>query len=269
MFHLHPHLHLQLHLQRTPIALAAALALFAGSASAQTAAVPSPAATANDEKADAREKTVEPEKVIVTGTRRSETASKVPFNITAIGEQALREENITDAKKLINQSIAINAPENSARFADSVTVRGLNVSPVNANNLEQFVKSTLAYYLDDTPLPNLGYRIKDVARVETLLGPQGTLYGAGSLGGTIRFITNKPKLGKTEGRVNTRFYKVAQGGLSNDTDVVLNVPLGTTLALRASIARLDEKGWIDRVSNPPWRTGSNAWSTKPDATQNV
>ena len=120
------------------------------------------------------------EQIIVTSGRREQAASSVPYNITAISQETLRDENITDAKKLIQQSVSISAPGNSARFTDSVTVRGLNVSPVNANNLEQFVRSTLAYYLDDTPLPFIGYRIKDISRVEQLLGPQGTLYGAGT-----------------------------------------------------------------------------------------
>ena len=233
------------------------------------AAAPQDASEVTDTAAESKRKTAEPERVIITGTGRATSASKVPFNATAIGEEALRENNITDVKSLIQQSIGISAPENSARFADSVTVRGLNVSPVNANNLEQFVKSTLSYYLDDTPLPNIGYRIKDVARVETLLGPQGTLYGAGSLGGTIRYITNKPRLGKVEARINTSFYQVKDGGLSNDTDVVVNLPIGDSVALRASVARLDEAGYTDRISNPPWRTGTNAWTTKPDSAVNV
>jgi iron complex outermembrane recepter protein len=261
-------------LRLTPVAGAAAVlvASAALSAHAQTAQPPAePAAAAS--AAETRKAAAEPERIVVTGSGRRGTASKTPFNITAISEEALRDENITDAKKLIAQSIAINAPENPARFADSVTVRGLNVSPVNANNLEQFTKSTLAYYLDDTPLPNMGYRIKDVARVETLLGPQGTLYGAGSLGGTVRYITNKPRLGKVEGSINTSFYQVdngsTKGGLSNDTDVVFNLPIGSQFALRGSVAKLDEKGWIDRISNPPWRTGSDAWVSKPDANQNV
>ncbi len=209
------------------------------------------------------------ETIIVTASGRSQSASSVPYNVTAISEEALREANITDLKKLITQNVSINAPGNSARFADSVTVRGLNVSPVNANNIEQFVKTTVAYYLDDTPLPNIGYRIKDITRVETLLGPQGTLYGAGSLGGTIRYITNQPQLGKFEGKLNTGFYQTQHGGLSNDTDAMFNFPVGDSVAIRASIARLDEKGYTDRISNPPWRVGTLAYVTKPDANQNI
>jgi outer membrane receptor protein involved in Fe transport len=211
----------------------------------------------------------EPQQVIVTANRRDEAAHRVPINISALSEDELREQNITDAKKLVAASDAINAPGNSARYADSVTVRGLNVSPVRANDLEQFIRSTLAWYLDDTMLPHLGYRIKDIARVETLLGPQGTLYGAGSLGGTVRYISNQPRLGKTEGRVSTSFYQTRNGGLSNDTDAVVNLPLGADIALRASLARLDEKGYNDRLSNPPWRTGTWAWESKPDPKVNL
>jgi iron complex outermembrane recepter protein len=228
------------------------------SAHAQTAA------PAEDESA-----ATDSDEIVVTATGRSQAASKVPYNVTAQSEQDLREENITDIKRLIADSPSINAPQNGARFADSVTVRGLNVSPVNANNIEQFARSTLAYYLDDTPLPNIAYRIKDISRVETLLGPQGTLYGAGSLGGTIRYITNKPDFDKVSGRISTSVF-VAQGGsLSHDTDAVINLPLGDTLAFRGSIARLDDNGYTNRVSNPSWRTGAFAWTTFPDAGRNL
>jgi iron complex outermembrane recepter protein len=207
--------------------------------------------------------------IVVTASGRAEAASKVPYNVTALSEEALREANVTDIKSLIADSPSINAPGNGARFADSVTVRGLNVSPVNANNLEQFARSTLAYYLDDTPLPNIAFRIKDVARVETLLGPQGTLYGAGSLGGTVRYITNKPKFGETSGRISTSIFVAEQGSLSHDTDAVINLPIGETLAFRGSIARLDDNGYTNRISNPSWRTGAFAWTTFPDAGKNL
>lgn len=204
------------------------------------------------------------EELVVTATKRASAASDLPMNITAISGEALREQNITDVKRLIQDSVEISAPDSGARFADSVTVRGLNVSPVSANNLEQFVKSTLAYYIDDTPLPKLGFRIKDINRVEKLLGPQGTLYGAGSLGGTIRYITNEPKLDEFEFNVNTAAYQVDGGGISNDTDFVVNLPIADTFAVRASAAFLDEAGYIDRSANAPWRTGDDAYISDPN-----
>jgi iron complex outermembrane recepter protein len=269
----------------TPLALAVSGALTAliltGNTFAQTsppaASAPAKAETAAEktarearEKADAEKKQeTKVETIVVTASGRQQSANKIPYNVTAISEEQLREENITDIKKLIAQSASINAPGNSARFADSVTVRGLNISPVNANNLEQFVKTTLAYYLDDTPLPNIAYRIKDVSRVETLLGPQGTLYGGGSLGGTVRYITNQPSLKATTARLDTSVYKTQGGDPSLDTHLVLNLPLTESVAFRASLSTLNEGGYIDRISNPPWRTGAFAWTTQPEGGKNV
>ena len=194
----------------------------------------------------------------MTSGRRDQAASSVPYNITAISQETLRNENITDAEKLIEQSVSNSALGNSARFTDSVTVRGLNISRLDANNLEQFVRSTLAYYLAGTPLPFIGYRIKDISRVEQLPGPQGTLYGAVSLGGAIRHITNQPIIGKYEDKVNTGFYQTKNDGLSNDTDVVVNMPLGETAAPRISAAKLVEKGYTDRLSNPLWNVNNGS-----------
>ena len=250
--------------------LALGMTLTTANAFAQTA----PAKTAEEIAADkakteAKKEAQQLETVTITATGRPQSASSVPYNATAISEEALREGNVTDIKKFIQLSPSINAPGNSARFADSVTVRGLNVSPVSANNIEYFTRSTLAYYLDDTPLPNIGYRIKDVSRVETLLGPQGTLYGAGSLGGTIRYITNAPEFDRVTAQANTSIYSVKGGALSNDTDMVFNIPFAKNVAFRASIANLNDAGYTDRVSNPSWRTGQYAWTTIPNSGQNL
>jgi iron complex outermembrane recepter protein len=258
-----------------PVAVAYALAtivapMFVSSAWAQAPApVAAPAPAVDAEKAKKDEEAKQLERIVVTATGRAQAASSVPYNVTAISEEALREGNITDIKKFIQLSPSINAPANSARFADSVTVRGLNVSPVGANNIEYFTRSTLAYYLDDTPLPNIAYRIKDVARVETLLGPQGTLYGAGSLGGTIRYITNQPEFNALSVVGNTSVFSAQGGALSHDTDAVVNIPLSKNFALRASFSRLDDRGYTDRISNPYWRQGALAWTTQPDTAKNV
>lgn len=262
---------------RKPIALAmpmvlAAIALSLASthALAQAPDNRTPEQKAADAaKADAKREATQLDTVVVTASGRAQSASTVPYNVTAINEEALREANITDIKKFIQLSPSINAPANSARFADSVTVRGLNVSPVGANNIEYFTRSTLAYYLDDTPLPNIAYRINDIARVETLLGPQGTLYGAGSLGGTVRYITNQPEFSALTISGNTSIFSAQGGKVSHDTDAVFNIPLSKNFAFRGSVSRLDDGGYTDRISNPYWRQGALAWETKPNAAQNV
>ncbi|MGL4573545.1 MAG: TonB-dependent receptor [Burkholderiaceae bacterium] len=253
-------------MQRTQIATALSFALLAFASpqwvwaqAAQTPADPAKKDEKKDEKKDAQTLEV----ITVTASKREQQVHRVPYNVEALSEEALREANITDVKKLIDQNVAINAPNNGPRYAETVVVRGLSNQNVGANELDYFVRTGIAYYIDDTPLPNLNFRIKDIARVETLLGPQGTLYGSSSLGGTIRYITNKPKLGKTEGVINFDTYKTAgSGGLSIDPNVVVNLPLGNTFALRASVSALNEKGWVDRLTNPPYRTGANALPTR-------
>ncbi|WP_163936073.1 TonB-dependent receptor [Paraferrimonas sp. SM1919] len=193
----------------------------------------------------------------ITSSGRLGLASEVPMNVTAMGADELRSKNITDAKALIADSVVISAPLNSARLGESVTVRGLNVSAASANNLASFERTTLAYYLDNTALPRMTYRLKDISRVETLLGPQGTLYGGGSLGGTIRYITNKPDTEELTVDVNTSIYHVQNGSLSNDTDVTLNLPLTDTLAFRANVSHLDDNGYTDRVKQAVWWDESN------------
>lgn len=209
------------------------------------------------------------EVITVTASGRPQLASEIPMNISAMTEAELREKRIANLKDLIADSVEISAPGNSARFADSVSVRGLNVSGVNANNIQQFIRTTMAYYLDATPLPNINYRIKDINRVETLLGPQGTLYGAGSLGGTIRYITNQPVLDDFQFDFNTSLYQTKNGGVSNDTDIVVNVPLGERVALRASLANLNEKGYTDRQVNPSWLAEGEGFPGDPNPNQTL
>lgn len=262
--------------KRTPIAAAVSFVLLACAWTAAraddlpAAASADPSAPAADAPAGGKDKAKDIEQVVVTANKRSQAAYKVPYNVSALTETMLREANITDAKKLIAQSPSINTPNNGPRYNESVSVRGLSNSGVGSTEFDYLVRTSVAYYLDDTPLPNMNYRIKDIARVETLLGPQGTLYGASSLGGTIRYITNRPQLGKKELTVNLNAYNTeGAAGLSWDPDVVINLPVGDAVALRASLAMLDERGYIDRLTNPPYRTGVYALPARLVADDNT
>ncbi|AWL10740.1 hypothetical protein HMF8227_00232 [Saliniradius amylolyticus] len=246
---------------KRPLALLVSSILFTGAAFAQEAS--------EDEKKSDKLKEQDIEVIQVSGGGRLTTANEIPMNITAVGQAELRRKNITNIKDLIADSVAISSPGNNNRLAESVTVRGLNVSPVNANNLEQFVRTTVAYYLDDTPLPNIAYRIKDVNRVEKLLGPQGTLYGGGSLGGTIRYITNQPDLDMFTFDANASLFQTKHGDLSYDTDFVVNVPLTDTLALRASVAHLDDSGYVDRIANPVYFDEDERLTPDPNPNKNL
>jgi outer membrane receptor protein involved in Fe transport len=146
------------------------------------------------------------------------------------------------------------------RASNPMTVRGLNVSSLNASeSVGNGTGGTVATYLGDIPL-FVDLKMIDMERIEALLGPQGTLYGAGTLGGAIRYIPNRPDPLRAEARVASRFYALGESnGLGLDVNGMLNVPLiDERLAVRAVVGYTDDPGFIDYdylvrepgVSNP-------------------
>src|SRR5438309_4259224 len=93
------------------------------------------------------------------------------------------------------------------------------------------------FYLDEQRITTIGgtldVHIYDIARIESLAGPQGTLYGASSEAGTIRIITNKPELGVTTGRVDSEINSVAHGGVGGNLEGMINLPITDRIAFRA------------------------------------
>ena len=131
---------------------------------------------------------------------------------------------------------------------NNVLIRGINV---DSNALGDYAVSSVApvsTYLNDTPLL-AGFLLKDLDRVEVLRGPQGTLYGSGSLGGTVRYITRAPKLGIFEGAASVTASQVeGSGSMGWAADLTLNIPLGDTLAFRATASQIDYPGVTDYVN---------------------
>jgi outer membrane receptor protein involved in Fe transport len=115
----------------------------------------------------------------------------------------------------------------------------------------------VGFYLDDIPLTSpasaqngkvvIDPTLYDLAQVEVLRGPQGTLYGSSSMGGTIKLITNKPKLGKWEASAELTGSGTQDGGFNHGENAMINVPLSGTLALRAVVSQSNTSGFIDRV----------------------
>jgi outer membrane receptor protein involved in Fe transport len=180
------------------------------------------------------------EEVVVTATRRSENLQNVPIAITALTSTTLSELNVQTLddflKYLPNVTTAGVAPGQ-----DEVYMRGLSTTHQGS----QVVGGTgafpnVAVYLDDQsvqlPGRNLDVYAADLARIEVLEGPQGTLYGAGAQAGAVRYITNKPKLDVDEGSVDASYSTTAHGDPSASGVAMLNVPvIPGTLALRAVI----------------------------------
>ena len=192
------------------------------------------------------------QEITVTAQRRTENMQNVPITITALTAETLGQLNVTTlndyVKFLPNVTVANQGPGQGLIY-----MRGL----ATTEDGEQSSGATgsfpnVAVYLDEQsaqlPGRNLDIYAADIERIEVLEGPQGTLFGAGAQAGVIRYITNKPKLDKTEGIVNAGYGYTSHGDNSSAIDATLNLPLiENTLAVRAVIYSERRGGYIDNV----------------------
>jgi iron complex outermembrane recepter protein len=190
------------------------------------------------------------QEIVVTASRRASTVQNLPFNITAVSGTQLQAAGITDMASLTNSISGVNFTDKGP-FTDngaSLVMRGLNADPTAyIFGLATLDTPPVSTYMDDTPLfANL--QLQDLERVEVLQGPQGTLYGSGSLGGTVRFIENPPDLDRFDAQLDLDGSKTAHSeGPNYDAQGVLNLPLiAHTLALRLDAGNSYQAGWIDQ-----------------------
>ncbi len=218
------------------------VALMGGTA---LAGVSVPAMALQGESADERDS------IVVTATRREQSVTDVPYNITAVSGDAIDAAKMFDEAELLRSVPGVGVVDRGARNSgtlNQVRIRGLSI---DGNALGDYAVSSVASvstYVNETPV-FANFLLRDLERVEVLRGPQGTLYGSGSLGGTIRYITRDPVIGEFEG--------YAQGSLSHvkgsdsvgySLDGVLNFPLGETAALRVVGSWADYPGITDYVN---------------------
>lgn len=186
------------------------------------------------------------EEIVVTAQRRSENLQTVPISMDAItGEtmEKLGEKTFFDyASTIPNLSIGIGSGAGGGGSGFGVsTARAVTIRGVAGSN-------TTGLYLNDTPVPlSLDPRAIDMDHVEVLRGPQGTLFGAGSMGGTVRIITREPALNQISGKVEADATYVNDGGPGYSVDGTLNWPLiDQTMALRISAFSAFDPGYISR-----------------------
>src|SRR5580704_135847 len=192
------------------------------------------------------------EEVVVTAQRRSENAQDVPIAIQAFTGETLKQLNVTSFDDLIRYLPNVSAPS-AGPGQDQIFMRGLSAGSVatqSGGSINGF--PNVAIYLDDQsgqlPGRNLDVYAADMERIEVLEGPQGTLFGAGAQAGVIRYITNKPKLDKTEASVTAGYGVTAGGDPNSDLTAVLNLPLiADTLAVRGVIYNDRRGGYINNV----------------------
>ncbi len=184
--------------------------------------------------------------IIVTATRQSESITKVPISISAFSQETLDKRGVRDFGDIVRQTPGIVAE--TTHTTTNISIRGIN-STVGA--------ATTGIYIDDTPIQirSLGYGggnaypvIFDLERVEVLRGPQGTLFGAGSEGGTVRFISPSPSLTKYSVYSRGELAFTEHGDASYETGLALGGPIVTDhLGVRISGYYRHDGGYIDRV----------------------
>ena len=199
------------------------------------------------------------EEVIVTATRRAESIQDIPINITALGSDLLERERISSLADIAKRVPGLTVVDQGPRSGNTLTVRGLNVDSITSPDGENNGGDTVGIYLGEVPL-YVDLKINDMERIEVLIGPQGTLYGAGTLGGALRYIPNKPQSDALSFELRGDVYDLNEADdLGYEGGGTINIPLiDDRLALRASIDYLNDPGFIDNnllvreagVSNP-------------------
>ena len=215
----------------------AALAQDGGSAAAAAA----PASAASSAEAP-----VKLEQVIVTAARLPQLLQDVPLSITALSEKNLEAQGINSFEDYAARIAGLHLSRDSSQ--SSFSIRGISSSAT-----ADTTSATAGFYLDDYPLYDTWFRfsspdvrIFDVQRIEVLRGPQGTLYGATSLSGSIRMITNKPDVDGFDAKVAVTGAGTSGGGSSHDLDGMVNVPLSEGVAaLRAVAYTRQDGGYVD------------------------
>lgn len=187
------------------------------------------------------------EEVVVTATKRAERLIDVPASIQALNAQDLQRQGadvFSDYARSLAGVTFTDRGAGNTQFA----IRGVT----GGVDLDVGPESTVGVYIDEVPIsegmaqPDL--KIVDIERVELLRGPQGTLYGSGSLGGTLRIITPKPNLSEYSGAVRTTFSDTHSGGTNFGADVLANLPLVDGRAgLRLSGYYRNNDGFVDNV----------------------
>lgn len=189
--------------------------------------------------------------IIVTAQKREERLKDVPVPITAVSGDALLAQNQTRAQDFFSSVPAVNLQFQNGRA--QLAIRGITTGPVTGN-------PTIGYTIDDVPYgsstgqgglfgsaPDLDP--SELARIEVLRGPQGTLYGASSIGGLLKYVTVDPSTDKLSGTVGGGVSLVKDGGgtLGYNLRGSINAPVSETFAVRASAFHRSEPGYIDNI----------------------
>jgi len=216
--------------------------------------------------------------IIVSARKRDESLQDVPVSVQAISGDALASLGAKSFEDYAQLMPSVSFKSFGAPGTATVLMRGISDGGDGNYSGSQ---PSVGMYLDEAPVTtissNLDVHIYDISRIESLAGPQGTLFGASAEAGVVRIVTNKPVLGKTEGRIDVGGGGTDGGAGSHSVEGLINLPLGDSAAIRLVGWSIEDGGWIDNVPGtrtyylPPFNqdftrvaTLSNAGLTGPN-----
>jgi iron complex outermembrane recepter protein len=223
----------------TAVAAAVLTALYGGPVNAATAAAASDDSGALEE-------------VVVTASRRAVSAQDLPISITAVSGDSLDKAHIEDIAGLANSMAGINYVDRGpfgGVNGSTLIIRGLNSESLAfQEGLATQVVPPVATYIDDTPL-YFNMRLDDLDRVEVLRGPQGTLYGSGSLGGTIKFVLAAPDPTAFDAKAEVGVSKTQHTqNMNEEIKGMINLPISDVLAIRLNAGASDDAGFVNQTN---------------------
>ncbi|MGO8854548.1 MAG: TonB-dependent receptor [Steroidobacteraceae bacterium] len=197
------------------------------------------------------------QEITVTAQKRAEDIKDIPISVSAISGDQLAEHHVADYDDITRTVPGISFQAGPGPGLDNIEIRGVSSSSGSA---------TVGIYIDEVSVTvsNSQFdgavqpKLFDLDRIEVLRGPQGTLYGASSMGGTIRFITKQPDLNSFSASAGTDLSDTHHGGFNNDEYGILNIPvIEGVFALRIGVDLSDESGYIDHYVPAPTGAGPN------------
>ena len=213
--------------------------------------------------ATAQEQIIEKNKSLevieVTATRRSGSIQAAPLNITALDADVMKDQNISELADVARWVPGLTITDQGGRSGSPIIVRGLNTNSSGPSS----DGGTVATYINEIPV-SVDMRLVDVERVEVLIGPQGTLYGAGTLGGAIRYMLKEPELDFISGEVFGDVFQTQESdSVGGEAGFIFNLPLiEDKLAVRTSLNIYEDPGFIDyaytvrepgvSITDPDW-----------------
>ena len=206
------------------------------------------------------------EEIVVTAEKRESTVQKTPISMTAISEADIQAQGLSDLTQIAAETPGVSM-KTSGPGQTEYEIRGLTATGG--------FSPTVGFYLDDAPLTApaqaaqgkvvIDPDLYDLNRVEVLRGPQGTLYGAGSMGGTIKLVTNAPQLNTVAVTAQTKESGTDGGGFNYGGSAMLNLPIAQDVAAIRFVGTYKyTSGWIDRIVLNPFPLETNGGTTRGD-----